>query len=134
MTRNLIAKATRTQWAAGSNKAGRRCRRGASPCLENLEGRLSMSGIVGNHIPASSARPRRLTMGQSMIGYERPAEWWDCAIQGRIISASHCPSQEILSSPWLVVDCDALEAGLLLFDDTDISPFRSLVLAKKIFR
>ena len=54
MTRNLIAKATRTQWAAGSNTAGRRRRRGASPCLENLEGRLSLSGIVGNHIGVSA--------------------------------------------------------------------------------
>jgi hypothetical protein len=53
MTRNLIAKATGTLWATGSNKAGRR-RRGTSPCLENLEGRLSMSGIVGNHIGTSA--------------------------------------------------------------------------------
>jgi hypothetical protein len=49
MTRNLIAKATRTLWSNGSSPAGRR-RRGTSPCLENLEGRLSLSGIVGNHI------------------------------------------------------------------------------------
>ena len=50
MTRNWIINASRTLSAAGSNTAGRRRRRGTSPCLENLEGRLSQSGIVGQHI------------------------------------------------------------------------------------
>jgi hypothetical protein len=56
MTRNWIVTASRSLRAAGSNTAGRR-RRGTSPCFENLEGRLSMSGIVGNHIgmPAVAA-------------------------------------------------------------------------------
>jgi hypothetical protein len=49
MTRNWINTASHTLAAAGSNTAGRR-RRDVSPCLENLEGRLSLSGIVGQHI------------------------------------------------------------------------------------
>ena len=54
MTRNSIAKATRNFWLNGSSKAGRR-RRDTNLCLEKLEGRLSLSGIVGNHIGVVAA-------------------------------------------------------------------------------
>ena len=49
MTRNLIAMASRTLSMVRSSSAGPRRQR-TSLRLENLEGRLSLSGIQGNHI------------------------------------------------------------------------------------
>jgi hypothetical protein len=49
MTRNLIAMASRTLSMVRSGPAGTRRQR-TSFCLETLEGRLSLSGIQGNHI------------------------------------------------------------------------------------
>lgn len=66
MTRNLIAKAMQTLRTNGSSKAGRR-RRGTSPCLENLEGRLSLSGIVGNHIGVMAIQGNHIGVAAAMI-------------------------------------------------------------------
>jgi hypothetical protein len=49
MTRNLIAMASRTLSMVRSSSSGPRRQR-TSLRLENLEGRLSLSGIQGNHI------------------------------------------------------------------------------------
>jgi hypothetical protein len=68
MTRNWIVTASRTLWAADSNTAGRR-RRGTSPRLENLECRLSLSGIAGNHIgmPAEPAMQGNLIGASAVV-------------------------------------------------------------------
>jgi len=62
MTQNWIVTASRTLWGGGSNTAGRR-RRGTSPCLENLEGRLSLSGIAGNHIATAVVLGSQISTG-----------------------------------------------------------------------
>jgi hypothetical protein len=54
MTRNWIAMASRTLSMVRSGTARPRRHR-STPRLENLEGRLSMSGIVGNHIGVVAA-------------------------------------------------------------------------------
>jgi hypothetical protein len=58
MTRNLIAMASRTLSTVRSNSARPRRQR-ASFRLENLENRLSLSGIQGNHIGTSVAEIRQ---------------------------------------------------------------------------
>jgi hypothetical protein len=58
MTRNLIAMASRTLSMVRSSSNGPRRQR-TSLRLENLEGRLSLSGIQGNHIGVATVVLRK---------------------------------------------------------------------------
>jgi hypothetical protein len=59
MTRNWIATASRTLRMIGSGPA-RACRRRTSPCLENLETRLSLSSFAAGGVVGTDLNPQPL--------------------------------------------------------------------------